>query len=198
VAGDEYLDDMAKARIGADGTCTWVEVCFCATPLQEERPYWEKYFDLIHIKDAHARKNCRDANGTEPWALLQLRLHQQIGGAITAYRRQFSEILESSYAGSRGKENRMPRILPLEREETTGEARAIFDRELARFGRLTNMKRTLLPLAFGLPRSDGMVSPSRHHQGFFGCRRLAIIFAHAISSEGDCPDLHYVHAPALN
>jgi hypothetical protein len=68
VAGDEYLDDMAKARIGADGVCTWVEVCFCATPLQEESPYWEQYFDLIRIKNAHARKNCRDANGTEPWA----------------------------------------------------------------------------------------------------------------------------------
>ena len=68
VAGDEYLDDMGKARIGEDGACTWVEVCFCATPLQEERPYWEEYFELVSIKDAHARKNCRDANGTEPWA----------------------------------------------------------------------------------------------------------------------------------
>ena len=68
VAGDEYLDDMAKARIGEDGVCTWVEVCFCPTPLQEERPYWEQYFELLRIKDAHARKNCHDANGTEPWA----------------------------------------------------------------------------------------------------------------------------------
>jgi hypothetical protein len=38
----------------------------------------------------------------------------------------------------------MPRIPPLEREETTGEAPATFDRELAWFGRLTNMKHTLL------------------------------------------------------
>ena len=68
VAGDEYLHDMAKARIRANGFCTWVEVCFCATPLQEERPYWEQYFDLLRIKDAHTRKNCRDANGTEPRA----------------------------------------------------------------------------------------------------------------------------------
>ena len=43
VAGDEYLDDMQKARITEDGVCAWVEVCFCATPLQEERPYWEEY-----------------------------------------------------------------------------------------------------------------------------------------------------------
>ncbi len=68
IAGDEYLDDMQKARLQADGVCTWVEVCFCPTPLQEERSYWEEYFELVQIKDAHARKNCRDANGTEPWA----------------------------------------------------------------------------------------------------------------------------------
>jgi hypothetical protein len=68
VAGDEYLDDMQTARITDDGVCAWVEVCFCSSPLQEERPYWEEYFDLLQIKDAHARKNCRDANGTEPWA----------------------------------------------------------------------------------------------------------------------------------
>ena len=68
IAGDEYVNDMQKARLRKDGICTWVEVCFCATPLEEERPYWEEYFELLQIKDAHARKNCRDANGTEPWA----------------------------------------------------------------------------------------------------------------------------------
>jgi hypothetical protein len=68
VAGDEYLDDMQKARVDAEGVCTWVEVCFCATPLREERPYWEQYFELLRIKGARARKQCRDANGTEPWA----------------------------------------------------------------------------------------------------------------------------------
>ncbi|HTD88272.1 MAG TPA: hypothetical protein VK850_16990, partial [Candidatus Binatia bacterium] len=31
-------------------------------------PYWEEYFDFISVKDAHARRNCRDLNGTEPWA----------------------------------------------------------------------------------------------------------------------------------
>ena len=59
VAGDEYLDDMAKARIGSDGVCIWVEVCFCPTPLQEETPYWEEYFELLRIQDAHSRKHCR-------------------------------------------------------------------------------------------------------------------------------------------
>lgn len=62
VAGDEYLDDMQKARITEDGVCAWIEVCFCATPLQEERPYWEEFFDLLHVRDAHSRKHCRDSN----------------------------------------------------------------------------------------------------------------------------------------
>ncbi len=68
IAGDEYVYDMEQARVGEDGDIHWVETCFCATPLQEERPYWEKFFELIHVKDAHSRKKCRDMNGTEPWA----------------------------------------------------------------------------------------------------------------------------------
>jgi hypothetical protein len=68
VAGDEYLRNMHDARLGPDGTIRWVEVCYCPTPLEEERPYWEEYFDLVKVQDAHARKNCRDENGSEPWA----------------------------------------------------------------------------------------------------------------------------------
>jgi hypothetical protein len=67
VAGDEYLRNMRDARLFDDGTARWVEVCYCNTPLEEERPYWEQYFDLVKIQDAHARQNCRDENGTEPW-----------------------------------------------------------------------------------------------------------------------------------
>src|SRR4051812_36774125 len=68
IAGDEYLHNMQQARLAADGTARWVEVCFCATPLDEERPYWEEFFELLEVKDAHARRNCRDENGTEAWA----------------------------------------------------------------------------------------------------------------------------------
>jgi len=68
IAGDEYIYDMEQARLGADGSAHWVETCFCATPLAEERPYWERYFELLSVKDAHGRRNCRDLNGTEPWA----------------------------------------------------------------------------------------------------------------------------------
>ena len=68
VAGGEYLRNMRSARQCDDGTTRWVEVCYCPTPLEEERPYWEEYFELVKVTDAHARKNCRDANGIEPWA----------------------------------------------------------------------------------------------------------------------------------
>ena len=67
-AGDEYQHNMEQARLAKDGVAHWVETCFCATPLEEERPYWEEYFDLLKIQDAHSRKNCRHENGTEPWA----------------------------------------------------------------------------------------------------------------------------------
>ena len=68
VAGDEYLRNMRDARLFNDGTARWVEVCYCNVPLEEERPYWEEFFNLVKVQDAHARTNCRDENGTEPWA----------------------------------------------------------------------------------------------------------------------------------
>ena len=68
IAGDEYLRNMGEARELDDGRVQWVEVCYCATPLAEERPYWEEYFELAKVQDAHARSRCRDLNGTEPWA----------------------------------------------------------------------------------------------------------------------------------
>jgi hypothetical protein len=68
IAGDEYQHDMKQARVDATGVARWVETCFCDPPLEEERPYWGKYFDLLAVKDAHSRRNCRHENGTEPWA----------------------------------------------------------------------------------------------------------------------------------
>ena len=68
MAGDEYIHNMREARLDDDGSIQWVETCFCAVPLEEERPYWEEFFEILHVKDAHARKNCRHENGTEPWA----------------------------------------------------------------------------------------------------------------------------------
>ena len=68
VAEGEYLRNMTEARARNDGTVQWVEVCYCPTPLQEEREYWEEFFVLEKVQDAHARSQCRDLNGEEPWA----------------------------------------------------------------------------------------------------------------------------------
>src|ERR1700720_2305444 len=68
VAEGEYLRNMKDARLCPDETARWVEVCYCPTPLQEERPYWERYFELSKVQDAHDRRQCRDQNGSEAWA----------------------------------------------------------------------------------------------------------------------------------
>ena len=68
VAEGEYLRNMREARLCEDGTARWVEVCYCSIPLQEERPYWEQYVELVKVQDAHDRRECRDWNGSEPWA----------------------------------------------------------------------------------------------------------------------------------
>ena len=68
IAGEEYVYDMQQARINNEGVARWVETCFCDPPLAEERPYWEEYFELLSVKDAHSRRNCRHENGTEAWA----------------------------------------------------------------------------------------------------------------------------------
>jgi len=68
VAEGEYLRNMQDARLFDDGTARWVEVCYCSVPLDEERPFWDEFFDIVKVQDAHARSNCRDENGSEPWA----------------------------------------------------------------------------------------------------------------------------------
>ena len=96
IARDEYQYDLEQARLGKDGVAHWVETCFCATPLDEERPYWEEYFELLSVKDAHSRKNCRHENGTEPWACsdcdctrrLEARLKQKGEAFLPSLRKQ--------------------------------------------------------------------------------------------------------------
>ena len=89
VAEGEYLRNMGEARVCADDTVRWVEVCYCPTPLQEERPYWEAYFDLTRVQDAHDRRKCKDANGSEPWACgdcdCTKRLEQKLKAAGTGF-----------------------------------------------------------------------------------------------------------------
>jgi hypothetical protein len=92
VAGDEYQRNMQEARQLGDGRVQWVEICYCPTPLDEERPYWEKYFELLKVQDAHARSRCRDWNGTESWACDSCdcteRLEERLARKGTAFRRK--------------------------------------------------------------------------------------------------------------
>ena len=99
VAGGEYLRNMRDARLFPDGTARWVEVCYCNIPLEEERPYWEEFFDLVKIQDAHARTNCHDENSTEPWACgecdcterLEARLRDQAPPFLPILKRQLDD-----------------------------------------------------------------------------------------------------------
>ena len=89
VAEGEYLRNMSEAREIASGDVRWVEVCYCPTPLQEERPYWEEFFELVKVQDAHDRRKCRDFNGSEPWACgdcdCTQRLEEKLRGAGSAF-----------------------------------------------------------------------------------------------------------------
>jgi hypothetical protein len=93
IAGGEYLRDMNDARRLDDGTLRWVEVCYCPSPLLEERPYWEEYFDLIRVQDAHARTKCRDENGTEPWACSNCDCTARLEATLARSGRPFLKVL---------------------------------------------------------------------------------------------------------
>ena len=96
VAGDEYLRNMESARMCDDGTARWVEVCFCAEPLQEERPYWEEFFELERVQDAHARSRCRDENGSEPWACCDCDCTIKLENKLRTWGRPFLDELHSA------------------------------------------------------------------------------------------------------
>ena len=98
VAGDEYLHNMREARVAPNGTAHWVETCFCETPLAEERPYWEQFFDLVSVKDAHSRKNCRDLNGTKPWACCDCDCTKKLEERLRATGEPFLEKLRKAEA----------------------------------------------------------------------------------------------------
>jgi hypothetical protein len=93
VAGGEYLRDMKNARVLDDGTARWVEICFCSTPLQEERPYWEEYFELTRVQDAHDRRQCRDKNGSEPWACIECDCTEKLEQKLAATGQSFLSVL---------------------------------------------------------------------------------------------------------
>jgi len=93
VAEGEYLRNMKDARLCPDNTARWVEVCYCPTPLQEERPYWERYFELTRVQDAHDRRQCRDHNGSEPWACENCDCTERLEGRLATQGELFLETL---------------------------------------------------------------------------------------------------------
>jgi hypothetical protein len=99
VAEGEYLRNMRDARLCADQTARWVEVCYCPTPLQEERPYWERYFDLTRVQDAHDRRECRDHNGSEPWACENCDCTERLEQKLVTLGEPFWEKLRHDVAG---------------------------------------------------------------------------------------------------
>src|SRR3982751_945597 len=96
VAGGEYLRNMADARLCEDGTARWVEVCFCAEPLAEERPYWEEYFELVRVQDAHARRKCRDLTGAQPWACGDCDCTEKLEAHLDGVGQSFLDVLRSA------------------------------------------------------------------------------------------------------
>ena len=95
VAGDEYLRNMAAARQFDDGNVLWVEVCYCPTPLEEETPYWEEYFELEQIKDAHNSEECRDKNSTDPWACSNCDCTRQLEERLSTLGISFRSLLDT-------------------------------------------------------------------------------------------------------
>jgi hypothetical protein len=100
VAGDEYEADLAQARLTGDGAVKWVEVCFCAEPLDEERPYWEEYFELVRVQDAHSRQRCRDLTGEEPWACCDCDCTDRLEARMEGWGRPFLEVLREAVGGT--------------------------------------------------------------------------------------------------
>ena len=100
VAEGEYLRNMQEARVREDGRARWVEVCYCEVPLDEERPYWEEFFELVRVQDAHARTRCKDSSGEEPWACSDCDCTDRLEARLGSQGRAFIEALREVVARS--------------------------------------------------------------------------------------------------
>ncbi len=89
VAFGEYMKNMRQARLLDDGTVCWIEICFCSIPLDEEKPYWEKYFENIIIEDAQNPKNCQDANGKQKRACFECSCTKKLEETMLSWGKSF-------------------------------------------------------------------------------------------------------------
>jgi len=109
VAEGEYLRNMKEARLCPDDTARWVEVCYCPSPLQEEKPYWSQYFELTKIQDAHDRARCRDDNGTEAWACGNCDCTDRLERKLESTGRPFLEVLRNELVDIQPHQGSLPR-----------------------------------------------------------------------------------------
>src|SRR4051812_13096257 len=79
----------------------------------------------------------------------------------------------------------MARVPPLSTETAAPAARQELERQIAEFGRATNMKRTLAHSPAALHAYMHWYDLYAEVSAFLG-RRAATLFAHAISSQTDC------------
>jgi hypothetical protein len=99
VAEGEYLRNMKDARLCEDETARWVEVCYCPSPLLEERPYWEEFFHLTKVQDAHDRRRCKDENGSEAWACSTCDCTQRLEQRLSEKGASFLDVLRRKVKG---------------------------------------------------------------------------------------------------
>jgi len=80
----------------------------------------------------------------------------------------------------------MARIEPIDLNIASRESRRAFEDGVIKFGRMTNMKRTLLR---SVPAYDALMTwyPLREHLLTFLSERAFDLYAHAISSATECP-----------
>jgi len=61
-----------------------------------DSPYWEEYFDLLKVQDAHDRRKCRDQNGSDPWACGDCGCTARLEEKLKNTGEPFLELLQSS------------------------------------------------------------------------------------------------------
>jgi hypothetical protein len=89
VAFGEYMKNMNQARVLDDGTVAWIEICFCPTPLNEEKSYWEKYFEIITIEKAQNQKYCQDSNGDQKRACFECSCTEELEEEMLGWGKPF-------------------------------------------------------------------------------------------------------------
>jgi hypothetical protein len=80
----------------------------------------------------------------------------------------------------------MARIEPIDLDSAPPEARQAFDEGVRKFGRMTNMKQTLLR---SIPAYDALMTwyPLREHLLTFLSERAFDLYSHSISNATECP-----------